>query len=512
MYARIYTRVSTEEQAATGFSLGAQQERLAAFCVSQGWEIAGRYCDEGVSAKDLHRPAFQRMMAEAAPGDIILVYKLDRLTRSVRDLDDLLRAFEQRGLLFRSVTEQFDTTTATGRLFIRMIAEMAQWERETTAERTAFGKRRKAETGQWPGGTVPFGYMAVPSERTHAGRTLLQLVPDPGRRHLVPMLFERYLAGQGIRGLARWLNEEMGARTQSGCLFHQLSVKRILTNPIYCGDIAHGRRSGQVTSRVPGNHEPLVTREIFDRVQTLLGARKRCAPRQATGAHPLAGVARCGACGGRVDGSMRAPGRRTYRCHRYAIGQGCGDRPLTNVSAVQVEENLITEIERLHRPPAGLAELLAAYRRQAAAGPDPTQAERRRLEQDLAEAEAAIERWKRLFEKGRIADEEFLAAVGPHKARVRQLEARLAHKTQSQPEPPPPAPQRISIRESWAALEPSERKALLQSFVAAFQVEILLWADRRVELRPGAAPQKAASKTTAPPPANGRGACQTNPE
>ncbi|HWI53946.1 MAG TPA: recombinase family protein, partial [Symbiobacteriaceae bacterium] len=167
--ARCYMRVSTEEQAASGYSLAAQRDKLELFCKLQGYEIAGWYRDDGVSAKDLNRPEFQRMMKEAQKDDVIVVYKLDRLTRSVRDLDNLLRDFEKRSLQFRSVTEQFDTTSATGRLMIRMVGEFAQWERETIAERTTFGKQKKLELGEWNGGRVPFGYTKAPSGKVKAG-------------------------------------------------------------------------------------------------------------------------------------------------------------------------------------------------------------------------------------------------------------------------------------------------------------------------------------------------------
>ncbi|MDF2629241.1 MAG: site-specific recombinase for integration and excision [Symbiobacteriaceae bacterium] len=493
MYARIYTRVSTEEQATSGFSLGAQKERLEAFCVSQGWEIAGRYIDEGVSAKDLNRPEFQRMMDEVDKGDVILVYKLDRLTRSVRDLDDLLREFDTRGVLFRSVTEQFDTTTATGRLFIRMVAEMAQWERETIAERSAFGKQKKAASGEWGGGTVPLGYMGVPSERTKAGRSLLKLVPDPERAHFIPLIFEKYLSGLGIRGVALWLNNELGARTPQGCKFHAITVRRILTNPIYCGDVESGRRRrGRPKVRVQGTHEPLISREMFERVQEMFEIHKTYAPRQATGRFPLSGVARCGICGGRVDGNLRSENKenRLYKCHNYALGTGCapaGQRSLASVSARLAEENLIREIERLHQDPSSLERLLADFAAEAATRTGLTQAERKRMEQDLAEAEGALDRWKRLFEKGHIEDEEYLAEVKPHRQRIKQLKERLAEYDAQAVEVPSLSDLgafAINFRESWEALEMPEQKALLQQFVRAFRVQILLFPDRRVELRP----------------------------
>jgi site-specific DNA recombinase len=492
VWARIYARVSTEEQAQSGFSLGAQRERLEAFCVSQGWEVAGKYIDEGVSAKDLNRPEFRRMMDEVEPGDVVLVYKLDRLTRSVRDLDDLLREFDRREIKFRSVTEQFDTTTATGRLFIRMVAEMAQWERETIAERSAFGKQKKAASGEWGGGAIPLGYTGVPSDKTKAGRVLLRLVPDPAWSHLIPMIFERYLAGNGIRGVATWLNTEMGMRTPSGAKFHQITIRRILTNPIYCGDIEHGRREGKgALMRVPGSHEPLVSRDVFERVQGLLEIHKTYAPRQATGQWPLSGVARCGICGGRLDGHRRADGNkaRIYRCHNFVLGQGCGEpgNRLTTVSADKVEESMLREIQSLHQDPAYLDRLLAEYAAEAESRTGLTQAEREHMVQALADAEAAVDRWKRLFEKGRIDDEEYLAEVRPHKENVKRIREELARLEERTVDIPPRQAWgdfAINFREAWENLESPERKALLQQFVQAFRVRILVYQDRRVEFRP----------------------------
>ena len=476
MRARLYARVSTEEQALTGFSLSAQRERLDAFCLSQGWAVAGHYVDEGASAKDLNRPQFQRLLADAQPGEVVLVYKLDRLTRSVRDLDDLLRDFERRDIHFRSATEQFDTTTATGRLFIRMVAEMAQWERETIAERSAFGKLKKAQSGEWAGGTVPFGYIAVPSDRVKAGRRLLMLMPDPARHHLIPLIFERYLQGYGVRAIAGWLNGELGLRTLQGKRFHQLTVSRLLQNPIYCGDIEHGRGPGGLKIRTPGTHEPLVSRQIFDQVQAQYVERRADAPRQATGAYPLSGVARCGICGGRIDGHRRSDrrGARVYRCHNYMTGAGCGQgRALASVSAEPVEVALLRLIERLPTP-TELGRYLAALAGEA--GPSAS-AEARRAARDLAQAEVAIDRWKRLFEQGHIEMDEYLAEVRPHQARIRHLQERLAA-------PAPAAVPVYDLRQAWAALEPQERKALLRHLADAFGLEIRLHPGRRVELRP----------------------------
>ncbi len=501
---RCYLRVSTDEQAASGFSLAAQRESLAAYALSQGWTIAGWYVDDGYSAKDTNRPAFQRLLAEARQHDVVLVHKLDRLTRAVRDLDELLHQFEQQGIQFRSVTEVFETTTASGRLFLRIVGEIAQWERETISERTRMGKQARVAAGEWGGGPVPFGYLGRPSDKVKRGKVLLKLVPDPVRASLVPEIFQRYLHGQGLRALCIWLNDEIGARTGSGARFRVTTLARILTNPLYCGDVQYGRRGqapGQPT-RVPGSHPPLISREIFDRTQAVFALRKTYAPRQATGRYPLAGVARCGVCGGRIDtvrrGAADAGPAYAYRCHNYANGTGCGPptgKPLASVSGRAVEENLLHLLGSFART-APLREFLAAcdaeYLRQA--GQAATD-DRRRLQQDLAAAERAVGRWARAFETGKVDPDEYTGRTQAHRERIRTLQANLAALPDIAATPPATALDTgsIDLRPAWQHLTPPERKVLLQHFCQAFGVQIVVYPDRRVELRPAATPRAPAA-------------------
>lgn len=486
--ARCYMRVSTEEQAASGYSMAAQRDKLELFCKLQGYQIAEWYRDDGVSAKDLNRPEFQRMMKEAQRDDVIVVYKLDRLTRSVRDLDNLLRDFEKLGLQFRSVTEQFDTTSATGRLMIRMVGEFAQWERETIAERTQFGKQKKWDMGEWNGGRVPFGYTKAPSAKVKGGKNLLRLVPDPATSHLIPLIFEKYLGGLGTRAIAIWLNEEMSVRTLQGALWTGQQVARVIQNPTYTGVHPKGSKGGD-RETVAGDHQPLISRDVFDRAQEILARRKALPPRQATGVYPLSGIARCGVCGGPINVSKMARSRNSqhvYRCRGWHGGQGCGDRPLTCATGRLIEARVADLIAALGQPDtldAFYGRIEADYERRLGL----SDVEIRRLRQDLASSENAVRRWDLAYESGQIELAEYTARVKPHRERIQNLREQLEAVTNT-PAPPPKealAVFLVSFREIWDAAEPAERKMLLQHFTAAWGITIYLYPGLRAELQVG---------------------------
>jgi len=154
-----YCRVSTEDQARDGASLGAQRERIEAYCKATDRELSSILVDDGFSAKDLRRPSISALLDRVDCGEVsaIVVLKLDRLTRSVRDLADLLERFDKRGVALVSITETLDTSTATGRMVINLIAAVGQWEREAIGERTAFALAHLRRQGR-AYGPVPFGY------------------------------------------------------------------------------------------------------------------------------------------------------------------------------------------------------------------------------------------------------------------------------------------------------------------------------------------------------------------
>ncbi len=266
----IYTRKSSDEGLEQGFnSLDAQREACAAYILSQaseGWSaLPDIYDDGGISGGTLERPALQRLLADVAAGriDIIVVYKVDRLTRSLLDFSKLVEAFDKAGTSFVSITQSFNTTTSMGRLTLNMLLSFAQFEREVTAERIRDKIAASKARGMWMGGTPPLGYcpdgrtLAVVDEQAALIRRIFSLYIELGNVRLVAEL----LRGENVRSPVR--------TRSNGAVFGDRPLSRgqiyaILRNPIYIGEIAHGAK------RYPGQHSGIVDRELWDRAQGLL--------------------------------------------------------------------------------------------------------------------------------------------------------------------------------------------------------------------------------------------------
>ena len=322
-----YIRVSTQMQVEDGYSLSAQRERLKAFAYSQGWEIVKFYVDEGLSAKDMDRPDLQRMLKGVREGifDIVLVYKLDRLTRSVIDLDKLLTEFSKHDVMFKSSTEVYDTTTATGRLFIRLVASMAQWERENLGERVRFGMQEKAREGKWTVSTPPLGYDSKESE----------LIVNPSEAAVVKEIFSLYLSGMGMHKIARNLNER-GLYTKKGKAWAQSTIQYILTNPIYHGTTRYNYRLNKENYfEVEGVVPSIISDEEYQLTQQMIQKRRTVHPRQATSKYLFSKVLKCARCGKTLVGksSNTKRGEKVYFSYNYYCpnrSRSLCDLPLIN--------------------------------------------------------------------------------------------------------------------------------------------------------------------------------------
>jgi site-specific DNA recombinase len=267
----IYTRVSTEQGLEQDFnSLDAQREACEAYIKSQaheGWRLVrDRYDDGGYSGGSMVRPALQNLLIDVE-ARLIVVYKVDRLTRSLADFAKLVELFDKHEVSFVSVTQSFNTTTSMGRLTLNVLLSFAQFEREVTGERIRDKIAASKKKGMWMGGVVPLGYR-VEDRALHIVEAHAEIVRS---------LFRRYLEAGSVVRLKQQLNREGfrlpvridgAGRSTGGGPLSRGHIYKILSNPIYVGRITH---KGQVHE---GQHKPILSQELWDQVQQCFADRR----------------------------------------------------------------------------------------------------------------------------------------------------------------------------------------------------------------------------------------------
>lgn len=219
-----YIRVSTEEQAREGVSLDNQRKRIGAFCVAKDWTLERVYADEGVSGSSLKREGVQELISDCKKGtfDVVVIYKLDRLTRSVKDLGYLIEAFDKSNVAFSSVSDNFDTTTANGKLVLHILGSVAQWERDIISERTRDALAHKKSERQIYS-PLPLGY-----EAGEGGN----LIENPKELAIVKQIRTLRRRGLSYQKIANRLNSA-GVPTKKGGKWYGSTIGKVLANPMY---------------------------------------------------------------------------------------------------------------------------------------------------------------------------------------------------------------------------------------------------------------------------------------
>ncbi len=352
----IYTRKSSEEGLEQDFnSLDAQHEACSAYILSQaseGW-VQGehRYDDGGISGGTLARPALQRLLADVAAKriDIIVVYKVDRLTRSLLDFSKLVEAFDASDTSFVSVTQSFNTTTSMGRLTLNMLLSFAQFEREVTAERIRDKIAASKARGMWMGGTPPLGY--APNGRS------LQIIAEHAA--IIRHVYQRYLTLRSVRLLAHELERDgIGAprrTTATGKAFGGVTSSRgqlyaMLRCATYVGEIHH---HGRVHVAL---HPPIIERALWDAVQAMLADNRQGEQRKGGRAAPSL-------LAGRVVDPQGAPLVATHAAkgkarYRYYVSRDLQTGSTTTglrIPATELEAAVIQRIAALFADPLELA-------------------------------------------------------------------------------------------------------------------------------------------------------------
>jgi DNA invertase Pin-like site-specific DNA recombinase len=363
----VYTRKSTEEGLDKEFnSLDAQRDACEAYVASQraeGWLLLrDRYDDGGFSGGNLERPGLKRLLADIEAGrvDVVVVYKIDRLSRSLSDFSKLVEVFDRHDVTFVSVTQSFNTTTSMGRLTLNILLSFAQFEREVIGERIRDKFAASRARGMWMGGKIPLGYDVRDRK----------LVVNPTEAATVLMIFERFADLRSGLKLIRELQQE-GITTKTGKPLDKGYLYKLLNNRTYLGDAPH---KGTIHR---GEHEAIVPRELWDRVHAVLAEAPRARAGQSRNQTPalLKGLIFG------LDGRALSPSHtmRKGRQYRYYVAQavqkGAVDLRadlVRRISAGEIEGAVMAQVRALLRQPEIVVSTWRAAKQEA---PDLTEAE-----------------------------------------------------------------------------------------------------------------------------------------
>ena len=425
----VYTRKSTDEGLDRGFnSLDNQRERAEAYAASQGWSVmADRYDDGGFSGGTTDRPALQRLRTDIAAGriDAVVVYRLDRLSRSLRDFLELSEYLDGHDVALVSVTESINTSTPHGRMMVNVLLSFAQYERELGAERTRHKIASARRRGKWTGGTPRLGYDVVPE----GGR----IVPNRDEAKQVVAIFELYAATPSLLQIVQELNRRgwttkswttREGKQRSGKPWSKSSLRNLLSDPIYIGMQTLGDETFK------GEHDGIVPKKLWQQVQALMAKNHRDGGAAFRNGHGflLRGLLRCSACDAAMTPHATKRRNRSYRYYtcRSAQKNGHATCPAKSVNADRIEQFLIDQLRQIGTDSALQAATFDAAVAQVKAERRGLRAEQKRLERDRDGLATDMERLVATLSRteGPAADA-VAGQLNVAQARAATIEARL---------------------------------------------------------------------------------------
>jgi site-specific DNA recombinase len=361
MKATFYLRVSTEDQVKEGYSLEVQRDHLEAFAKREGLEIFKIYQDDGISGYSTERPALKELLKDAKEKrfDLVLVYKIDRFSRNLKDLLNLVDELSSFGIGFKSATEPFDTTTSAGKLMFQQLGSFAEFERNRIAERVFPGMVKGVQQGNWQGARYgPYGY------NYNKERKLLETNEKEAK--VVKLIYTMFLCDKSIRSITEYLTHK-GYRNRKGNIFTTKLIGDILKNRMYTGklvwnvhhyDKTQKTRKGYRYIKNPpekiiiaqGKHQPIISEEDFELAHKKL-AERRTERKNKASDYPLSGILYCAKCNHKYLGLTSISNHRTgtkkrwYRCMGpYRSFIRCKNK---SVKAIELESEVAGILETL---------------------------------------------------------------------------------------------------------------------------------------------------------------------
>ena len=444
----IYIRVSTEEQVKEGFSISAQREKLKAFCLVQDWEDFKFYVDEGISAKDTNRPQLQSMIDHIKLGmiDTVLVYRLDRLTQSVLDLYRLLDIFEEHNCKFKSATEVYDTTTAMGKMFITIVAALAQWERENLGERVRMGEIEKARQGKYSA-KAPFGFDKNEDDI---------LVINEDEKSVILDMIEKIKEGYSIRQTADFLDNS-GISPIRGYKWHIRTILDILHNPAIYGAISW------LDEIIENTHTGILTKDEHNHLLQLLDERRNKKKRKSNSFFVYQMKLICPVCGNHLTSERSVYTRKkddvvtefnSYRCQPCALNK----RKPVSASEKKIDKAFVEHMKNL-----SIIEVPEVE--------NDSDVDKTKLIRQIEGINKQREKFQKAWSKELMTDEEFTERMNETKEGLKELTARL-----NEIQPVEQNYDQEKVKElvnnfnlNWLNLEPKEKHRFLNLFIKEIQ-------------------------------------------
>jgi site-specific DNA recombinase len=462
----LYTRISTDEDHQPT-SLSTQRERLERYCQAmEDWHVVHAFADQA-SGVTLERPGLEQALGLARERrfDLLLCYRVDRLSRKVRQLSGLCEELDRLGIVLKSATEPFDTSSAAGRMMLQMLGVFAEFEHATIVDRVTAGLERRVREGRWMSGRTPYGYTRANS----------LLVPDPVKAPIVRRIFSLYAEGKlGTTAIARALDAE-GAPAPRRHGWSPNALQLILANPAYRGLI---RWNG---SLFEGLHEPLVDQELFQKAQQIL--RRRGEDASLRRGNPseflLSGLVRCDHCGRAYVGTS-AHGRSSrytyYACstrYKYGPTKCMGER----LPKDRLEAAVLAQLAELYRDGRLIERALADAATHVAEQLPQLEEQLAATRGEIARVERNLDRYFEAFETGELSAVLCQERVRGHRERLdslREHEADLAGRLATQAHTPPDtaavAGLADKLDEILANESPEQAKDLLRLLIKEIRV------------------------------------------
>ena len=415
----IYARVSTEEQAEQGYSIDAQLDTLQKYCQLYEKVVFEEYVGAGVSGKSIQgRYELQRLLRDADERkfDEVIVWKFNRMARKNVDLLNIVEQLEASNIIFRSFSENFDTSTSTGKFALQMMGAVGELERNTIVDNVKMGMKQRAKTGRH-NGKLPLGYQAV-ADLSDSSKRSETVAIMPEEALLVQKIFELYAAGRELKSIANELNHS-GYKTKTGNSFSTTAIKKILNNPFYNGKVRYNRyenwsnkrRRGKSAEPIiaDGKHEAIIHDALWEKVQFLYQKKSFTPSRIFDGEFLLSGLIRCPKCGAAMVASRTRSKSKTgelvnrlyYSCGAFR-SKGSSVCSANSVQKQVAEDEVMKRLAKVLSEKRILTAIVDKMNHKLTTRTVPLQSELSHIRSQLEQAESKKRRYQDLFEQNNL--------------------------------------------------------------------------------------------------------------